>query len=295
MYVPDIQTYNATTLAEAADLLTQHGPNIKILAGGTDLLVDLKAARLNPTPLVSIADIPELQGITNTPQGLRIGALTRINELNTSPLIKNQYAAIQDASREMAAYQIRNMATVGGNVAGAVPCADLPPILITMSGQVVIWNDGTERTVPIEDFIKAPRQTTLSPGEIVTAILVPTPNPNFAAAYARFALREGNAIAVASAACGITLDNNEYITDLRISLGAVGPTPINVNHAADLALGKQLHELDLDAIANEAATAAQPIGDIRGSIEYRRKLVGILTTRAIQSAHQRALQFKEGV
>jgi len=289
MYVPDLETRQATSLTEAAELLTQLGPDAKIMAGGTDVLVDLKAGRFEAVPLVSIEAIAELHGLMMTNNGLRIGTMTRINELNRSPLISGKYAAIRDASREMAAYQVRNMATVGGNVAGAVPCADLPPILITMNGQVVVWSTAGERTIAIEDFLKGPRQTAIGHGEIVIAILVPTAPRGFGAAYERFALREGNAIAVASAACGLVLDENEAIETMRICLGAVGPIPIQVESASKHAIGRRINEIDLNAIGEEAARAAQPIADIRGSIEFRRTLVRVLAGRAVKSAHKRAM------
>lgn len=289
MYVPDLETHQATSLTEAAELLTQLQPDAKIIAGGTDVLVDLKTGRFEAVPLVSIEGIAELHGLMMTEEGLRIGAMTRINELNRSTLLTGEYAAIRDASREMAAYQVRNMATVGGNVAGAVPCADLPPILITMNGKVVVWSTAGERTIAIEEFLAGPRRTTIGNGEIVTSILVPTAPQGFGAAYERFALREGNAIAVASAACGLVLDENQAIKTIRICLGAVGPIPIQVDDASKHAIGRQINEVDLQAIGAEAARAAQPIADIRGSIEYRRTLVSILAGRAVKSAHKRAI------
>jgi len=180
------------------------------------------------------------------------------------------------------------MATVGGNVAGAVPCADLPPILITMGGQVAVWSTEGERRVAIENFLTGPRQTALAHGEIVSAVLVPTLPVGFGAAYERFALREGNAIAVASAACGLTLDDDATIKAIRICLGAVGPIPIRVEDAAKHAVGRRIDEVDLETVGEEAARAAQPITDIRGSVEYRRTLVRVLAGRAVKNAYERA-------
>jgi len=297
MYVPDIKTHRAGSLEEASGLLKQLGSSAKILAGGTDVVVDLKVGRFQAVPLVSIENVSELYGLKMTEEGLRIGAMTRINKLNQSPLITGSYEAIKDASSEMAAYQIRNMATVGGNVAGAVPCADLPPILIVMSGRVVVWSMEGERTVLIEDILKGPRQTEIALGEIVSAILVPKAPRGFGAAYERFALREGNAIAVASAGCGLVIDDNKIVVSLKICLGAVGPTPIQVEGAAKHAVGKRIDDIDFEAIGEEAGWAAKPIADIRGTVEYRRMLVGVLAPRAVKRAYERAviiLNNKEG-
>ncbi|MCH8966877.1 MAG: FAD binding domain-containing protein, partial [Planctomycetes bacterium] len=149
MNVPDIEVHEATSLAEASSLMARYAPDARLLAGGTDLLVDLKAGRLSIGHCVSINRVDELRGLSADESGLRIGALTTPNQLAASPLLRGPLAAIRDATRDMAAPQVRNMATVGGNIASAIPSADLPPILIVMNASVILWSPGGERSVPL--------------------------------------------------------------------------------------------------------------------------------------------------
>jgi carbon-monoxide dehydrogenase medium subunit len=299
MFIPDVTLHETRSLAEAAQLLQRYSPDARLLAGGTDLLVDLKSARMQTAHLISLNGVSGLRGVSADEHGLRIGALTTITELDRSPLVRERCPPILDATRQMAAPQVRNLATVGGNLASAVPCADLPPILMALDAHALIWSEEEERTVTLESFYIGPRQTILSPGEILTGVCVPYPPPSFGAAYARFALREGNAIAVAAVAAGLTLDAEgnggdeprrsfETITDARIVLGAVAPTPERAYLAENVLLGRPADEEAFAEAARAAMQAAAPISDVRGSAEFRRELVGVLTRRALCAARQRA-------
>ena len=200
MYIPDVELHEATTLEEAAALMARYAPDARLLAGGTDLLVDLKTGRVSVGHLVSINRIDGLRGVSETDGSLRIGALTTITQLDRAPIVQQRFSPLLEATRQMAAPQIRNVATVGGNIASAVPCADLPPILTAMNASVVLWSPAGERTVPLETFFVGARQTVRRDDEELTAVLVPQQPSGFGAAYARFALRDGNAIAVAAVA-----------------------------------------------------------------------------------------------
>jgi len=188
----------------------------------------------------------------------------------------------------MAAPQIRNMATVGGNIAAAVPCADLPPILIAMNASVVLWSAEGEREVPLREFFVGPRTTVRRDNEVLTAILVPNLPPRFGAAYARFQLRDGNAIAVASVAAGLLLGEDNTVQNARIVLGAVAPVPKLVEPAAALLVGKPPDEDAFRMAADAAAAEAEPICDVRGSADFRREIVGVMTRRALATALERA-------
>ncbi len=188
----------------------------------------------------------------------------------------------------MAAPPIRSIATIGGNIVSAVPCADLPPILMTMKAEVVVWSPKGERRTPLESFFTGVRATVLQPGELVTAVFIPTPAPGSGSAYERFALRNGNAIAVAGVAATVTLDRGETVKDARVALAAVSPIPKLVEGAHDALVGKPIDEATLDAAAKAAVAAAQPITDVRGTAEYRRDIVAVLARRAIMAAAQRA-------
>ncbi|MFQ5807161.1 MAG: FAD binding domain-containing protein [Phycisphaerae bacterium] len=288
MHLPDFELHEATTLKEAAALMKRYAPNAHLLAGGTDLLVDLKTGRIGVGHLVCINRIDTLRGISEVDGNLRIGALTTITQLGRSPIVRERFSPLLDATREMAAPQIRKVATVGGNIASAVPCADLPPILTAMNASVVLWSPKCEREVPLDSFFVGARQTVRRDDEVLSAILVPKLPPGFGAAYARFALRDGNAIAVAAVAAGLLLDGDSTVRDARIVLGAVAPVPMLVEPAGAELVG---HSADQDAFrgaAEAAMQAAEPISDVRGSAEFRRDLVGVLTKRALTTAYRRA-------
>lgn len=288
MHMPELELHETTTLDQAAALMARLTPDARLLAGGTDLLVDLKTGRVQVRHLVSLNRIDDLHGISQTDAGLRIGALATITQLDSSPIVRDRYSPVLDATSQMAARQIRNVATVGGNIASAVPCADLPPILVAMNATVTLWSPDGERTVPLDAFFAGPRQTAIQPGEIMTAVNVPNPPAGFGAAYERFALREGNAIAVAAVAASLLLDNNETIRNARIVLGAVAPIPKLVKPATDHLIGKLPTEEAFAAAAAAARAAAEPISDVRGSADYRRELVATLTRRALATALARA-------
>ncbi|MBU0618289.1 MAG: xanthine dehydrogenase family protein subunit M [Planctomycetes bacterium] len=288
MYLPDIELHEAVTLEQAAGVLTRYAPNARLLAGGTDLLVDLKTGRAGFDHLVSINRIDELRGISETSEGLRIGALTTVTQLGRSTVVQERFSPILDATSRMAAPQIRNVATVGGNIAAAVPCADLPPILTAMNASVVLWSTKGQREVPLDGFFVGPRRTVLGDNEVLTAILVPKLPPRFGAAYARFQLRDGNTIAVAAVAASLLLGDDDTVQDARIVLGAVAPVPKLVESAAALLVGKSLDAGAFRMAAEAAAAEAEPICDVRGSADFRREIVGVMTRRALTTAHSRA-------
>ncbi|MCH7546209.1 MAG: xanthine dehydrogenase family protein subunit M [Planctomycetes bacterium] len=289
MYLPDVELHEAASLDDASALLSRYAPDARLLAGGTDVLVDLKTGRLNVHHVITLGGINQLRGMMSSNDGLRIGAMTTIGELEHSSFLKGGYVILHDASSRMAALQVRNVATVGGNIAGAVPCADLPPALMVLKTRLEIWSPGGKRTMPLEELLLGPRETSLQSDEILTAILVPPPPPPecFGAAYERFALREGNAIAVASVAAGVEFESDMTVREARLVLGAVAPMPRLVESVDKLLAGRRLDESALSAAANVAMEAAEPISDIRGSAQYRRELVGILTKRALLKAARR--------
>jgi carbon-monoxide dehydrogenase medium subunit len=315
VHVPDIELHEATTLEEAAAVLARYGTKARLLAGGTDLLVDLKTGRVRVAQLVSISRIDALRGISEADGNLRIGALTTITELDRSPIVRERFSPLLDATRRMAAPQIRNVATVGGNIACAVPCADLPPILTAMNASVVLWSSagatgslsaradfdlkntggqatsgthGQERLVPLESFFVGPRQTIRRDDEVLTEVLVPRPPPGFGAAYARFQLRDGNAIAVASVAASLALNDDNTVREARIVLGAVAPIPKAVASAGAALTGRPANRDAFDDAAEAAMTAAEPISDVRGTADFRRDLVGVLARQALSTALDRA-------
>jgi len=288
VYLPHVELHEADSLEEASALMARHGREARLLAGGTDLIVDLKSSRVQARHLVSIGGIGALHGVTTDEFGLRIGALTTISQLGAAPAVRQSFASLLDATQQMAAPQVRNLATVGGNLASAVPCADLPPILIALKARVVIWSAAGSRETPLEAFFLGPRRTTLAAGDVLTAVRVPHPPSRFGAAYARFALRDGNAIAVTAVAASLALADNGLIHEARIALGAVAPIPVLCRTAGARLAGCSPEDAAFADAAEAAVQSAEPISDVRGSAEYRRELVGVLTGRALETALRRA-------
>lgn len=288
MYLPSVEFHRTQSLAEASALLERYGSRCRVLAGGTDLLVDLKAKRLTTDHLISISRIESLKEIAAENDSLRIGALTTISQLGESELVRERFPALLDATRVMAVQQVRNLATVGGNIASAVPCADLPPILTALRGSVALWSNGSERLVPLDEFFVGARQTVIRDTEILSGVIIPFSNNRFGAAYARFGLREGNAIAVAAVAAGIQLSAAGTIEDTGIILSAVSPKPKIATEASNLLRGEQPSDSLFAKAAEKAVAAADPISDVRGSAAFRRELVSVLTQRALSKALQRA-------
>ena len=288
MYIPDIEVHEPASLAHASSLMARFAPNARLLAGGTDLLVDLKTGRVAFRHVISLNGIDGLRGVSLDSSGLRIGALTTPNQLAASPLLRDGFDAILDATRDLAGPQIRAMATVGGNIASAIPSADLPPILMVMNASVLLWSPGGERSVALESFFVGPRESVCKADEVLTAVLVPRPSAGFGAAYERLALRAANACAVAGVAAAVQLNPDTTIGQARLALGAVAPTPKLVASAADLLVGRTADENAFHQAAVAAMEAADPISDIRASGEYRREVVGVLAERALRIACRRA-------
>lgn len=288
MYLTDIVFHDATTLEEAGALMCQYAPDARLLAGGTDLLVDLKTGRAKYGHVVGMTGITSLHGIAADANGLRIGALVTPNELAAHPVVKDRYAPLIDATSQLAAQQIRNMATVGGNIAGAIPSADLPPILIVMGASVSIWSPRGERNVPVESVFVGPRKTSFAPNDILTAIHIPMPPPRFGAAFARFAQRRANACAIAGVAASLRLADNGTIADARIALSAVAPTPTLVPGISDLLTGQPPDSDVFMRAATAAAEASVPISDVRGTAGFRAQIVSVLARRALETACRRA-------
>jgi len=264
------------------------GTQAHFLAGGTSLVVDLKTDRYQTNHVVSLNKIAALRGISPSDNGVRIGALTTLNEVATSDLIREKCLVVREAAREMASPQIRNLGTVGGNIVGAVPCADLPPVLAVSYATVNLWSPSGVRNMPIEDFFVGPRQTVRKTDEILTEVIVPPAPAMFGAAYSRFGLREANSVSVAAVAASLILKPGGAIDKARICLSAVAGKPTLVADAESVLAGKPLEESGLNRAAEAAMKTAQPISDVRGSAGYRRELIGTLTRRALSTAQKRA-------
>lgn len=273
-----------STLDEALDALSKHAPDCKLLAGGTDLLVDLKHTLEGPSVVIGLNDVGELRAIEESDAGLRIGAMVTHTELMRSPLIASHAPAMIDAARTIGAVQTRNMGTIGGNLVTCVPSLDSGPVLVALDASVTLAGAGGRRQMPLTEFFVGPRQTALEPDELLTEVLIPRPMLGRPAAFVKFGLRKGQALALVNAAASVAVDGGA-ITEARIALGAVAPTVIRAVQAEAIITGKEVSDT---AARNEAAemavTEARPIDDFRASADYRRELIRVGTRRVLTEA-----------
>ncbi|HVO91687.1 MAG TPA: xanthine dehydrogenase family protein subunit M [Terriglobales bacterium] len=277
--------YQPTTLAEASRLIKDHGPGGRFLAGGTDLVIAMKEKGLLPKYIVDLKRVPGLNGIRETPDGsLSIGALTTMYAIETSPIIKEKYPFLAQSAAEVGSIQIRNRATVGGNMSNATPSADVAPSLIALGATAKIAGTAGERTVPLENFFRGPGQSVMNSDEILTEITIPKTGPHLVGEYIKFSPRDMMDLAYVGVAVAYNLDNSKRCTGVRIVLGAVAPTPIRAKNSEALLEGQILSEELAAKVGDEAARESKPISDVRSSADYRRAMVGVMTKRALLNA-----------
>ncbi len=268
-----------TTLPEASEVLAHYDGAARMVAGGTDLLLKMKAGRLAPKAIVNIKRVPDLRGLELNSH-LSIGALTTLEELRRSMVVRRYFPALSDAAATMASIQIRNLATVGGNLCNAAPSADLAPILIAYNATACIAGLNGERRVQLEEFFSGPGATVLKPGELLVAIEVPP--SDCAALYLKHSPRACMDIAVVGVGLELQL-NEDRCTAARIVLGAVAPTPIRAPRAEAELIDQPLTPERIDRAARIAADEARPIDDVRGAAWYRRKMIEVLTRRGLDT------------
>jgi carbon-monoxide dehydrogenase medium subunit len=285
MSLSDIRLHRPRSIAEAVKLLGEMEDS-RLLAGGTDLLVDIKQGLVRVKNLISLQDIEELRGIEEDAGRIRIGAMVTPHQILSSGLINKHIPALADAAGTMASTQIRALATVGGNIASAVPSADLPPLLMAAEASVVL-DCGSPREIGLSEFFTGPRSTVCGKGEVLTSVYVPLPARGTGFSYKKLTLREANALAVVGVAARIMLGRGK-IKKAAIVLGAVAPTPLLARKASDLLNGKEPSEALFDESASLAKKEGSPISDIRGSSWYRQELIHALTCRALDEAFARA-------
>jgi len=284
----DFDFVEPASVSEACSLLAEDPEGSLVFAGGTDILVDLKADLRRPARLVSLGRISELAGIEIGGDGrLIIGAMTTVNRIARDEGVKKHFPGINDAAMSLAAEQVRNQATVAGNLCMAVPSADMAPILLAHDAAMRVVSPDGERSVPLREFFVGPRRTVLDPADIVVAIEVPAPVSGTGASSIRQGGRVSLSLPMASAATVVVMDG-KVCRQATVALGAVAPIPIVAKEAGDAVVGRELTEETLNQAAELAAAAAKPIDDIRATKEYRLELVKVLTRRVLLAAEARA-------
>lgn len=283
MYLPDFDYYAPDSLAETCEALERFGAKAKVLSGGTDIIAKMKSGLLSPEVLISLKKLENLKKIDYVSgKGVVIGALSTHNDLVNSKILNDKYLSVSEAAHNMASNQIRNIGTVGGNLCNAVPSADLPPILIALGATIKLVGTKGERVMLLEDLFTGPMKTVIAENEILTEIVIPDQSST-GSNYIKFGLRRSGALAVVGIAVALTV-NGGTITEAKIAIGAAAPTPIRAREAEKSLQGKTISD-DLLAGAGVIASAeSKPISDIRGSAEYRRDLIRVLTRRALQKA-----------
>jgi aerobic carbon-monoxide dehydrogenase medium subunit len=276
------------SLDAAVGLLAGATGLARVLAGGTDLLVQLRAGTVEPDLVVDVKKIPEMRRITPEKGGFRIGAAVSGAELGEHPEVKKLWPGVVEAVELIGSTQIQGRATMVGNLCNASPAADSVPAMIAAGAVASVVGPGGRREVPVEEICIAPGRTSLAKGEIVVSILLPARPPHSGDAYLRFIPRTEMDIAVVGAGVSLTLDDAGVCRAARLSLGAVAARPLLVPEGAAALIGTRVDEAALERLAQAASAACKPIDDKRGTIEYRIKVAGVLARRAAQIAIERA-------
>ena len=262
----------------AVALLGEHGPSVRMLAGGTDLLVDLKSAPRAPQVVLDLSRAADLKQIKLSEEGLRIGAAATFSEIMRSPLIREHCPVLAKAAHSIGAVQTRALGTLGGNLANAVPSMDGGPPLMALDALVTVAGPRGRRRHALEEFFLAPRRTLLAPGELLLDILIPARNLGKRCEFLKFGLRKGQALALANVAVSLR--------PARIALGAVAPTVMRALRAEAFLDGNPFTPETIAEAGRIAAEDAKPISDFRASAQYRRELVAVLVRRALAAVCQ---------
>jgi CO/xanthine dehydrogenase FAD-binding subunit len=290
--VKDFHYVAPKTIDEVTSLLAQDGSQVRILAGGTDLLAQLRENRRTVDTMVDVKQIPEFNQLTYDPvEGLTIGAAVSCWRIGNDPMVAAHYPGLIDAVELIGGVQIQGRATLGGNLVNASPAADSIPALIVHEATCIIGGSGGIREVPVESFCQAPGQTVLQKGEFLIRLRIKPPVRGFGARYLRFIPRNEMDIAVVGAGAGVVLDEDgTHFRSVRVALGAVAPVPLFVQEVGENLAGEAVSDAAIDEAAHIAGRAAVPISDVRGTVEQRKHLAVVLTRRALYAACERARQ-----
>ena len=276
------------TIEDAVGQLVGSSGTAAILAGGSDLLVRMKGGFVEPDLIVDIKAIAGLSEIRETAEGFLIGAAVPCAVLGENKVLKKAWPGVVEAAKLIGSKQVQGRCTIVGNLCNASPAADSVPALVAAGARAVVAGPSGKRTVAVESVPTAPGRTSLAKGEIIEAILLDNRAPRSGDAYLRFIPRTEMDIAVVSAGVNLTLDEIGVIRTARVALGAAAPTVLRVEEAAEVLVGSKLDEATLERLAKVCAGACRPIDDKRGTIEFRRKVAGVLARRVATTAYERA-------
>ena len=283
----EFEYYTPKTLAEALNLYAEFGDGARLYAGGTELVNQIRAGIVKPRQLIDLKHIPGLDTFEMTPAGLKIGALTKVHDIEMSELIQSTFPAVSHAAGSLGSVQVRNKATIGGNICRASPSADNIPPLLSLDATLTIVEKGCEKTVPLREFLLGPGKTILKPGQIMTEIYIPKLPAHSACTYIKLSPRKQMDLAVVGLALMLTTDKTmSKCLNVRIAMGAVGPTAIRAPQAEAVLIGNPITDELIEKAAQVAAAECRPMNDVRASEWYRRKMVAVLVKRAFKASLQ---------
>ncbi len=294
MLLPRFEYHEPRTLEEVLRLLSELGGNARVLAGGTDLLVRMKLNVDKPSHVISLEKVPGLNTITpRNSHGVTIGSTVTACSLSENELINERYGPLAIAASRLGAPMIRNRATIGGNLVNARPAADLSPATMVLSANLKLKSMRHERLVAVNDFFVGPGQTAIEENELLVSLEIDAPLPWTGGSFIKLGARKTLEISMVNVACLLTLQSADgHISDVKIALGAVAPTPVRAYAAEDFLLGQKPSESLFKEAGSIGVGMCSPITDHRGSMEYRCMMIESLTDRALQIAYQKALAWK---
>lgn len=279
-----------SSLEDAVGLLAEASGKAAVLAGGSDLLVRMKGGFVEPDLIIDIKAIDALRHISQSDEGFVIGAAVPCAVLGENAALREAWPGVVEGAKLIGSKQVQGRCTIVGNLCNASPAADSVPALVAAGARALIRGPAGARTIAVESIPVGPGRTSLAPGEIIEAILLDNRPPHSGDAYQRFTPRTEMDIAVVSAAVNVTLDDQGIVRSARVAVGAAAPTVLLVEEAARILVGSRADDATLDRVAEACSAACRPIDDKRGTVEYRRKVAGVLAKRVAQTAYQRAGQ-----
>ena len=273
------------SLDEAIQMLSDHGDEARLVAGSTDFLIRWRTGVWRPQTVVCMQHVPGLNHISwNADDGLSIGAMATVQDVEQNDDVRSRYPALAAGAAAFAGVQVRNLATVAGNVCNASPAGDTLPALLAYNAQCRIVGPGGERTLPLDEVFLGPGRTALEPSEILTEIRLPAPAPNTGGLYIKHSPRGAMDISAVGVASVVSVSDDGSCASVRIALGAVAPTPIRAYGAEGRLVGQPLDSANISEAARLASQACNPISDVRSGSQYRREIVRVLTERTLTHA-----------
>lgn len=284
--LPDFEYVSFEELQNALRFLDEHG-NAKVLGGGTDILVQLRDRKFKPKYLVDLSRIGELRGIKDIGENIYIGSMTLMRELEESHLLTEHVGLIVEAAKAFGFWQLKNIATIGGNLCNASPASDMASTLISLSAKVRLLSSSGERIIPIEEFFLGLGKTVLSPGEILAGIIIP--KDELAFAFMKLGKRAAHILSIVNVAVSLKVEDGECKM-ARVALGSVAPIPIRAREVENKLKGRNLSEDVIQEASKLVLQDIAPISDVRASAEYRKEMSVVMVRRAIKEALRRSVK-----